>query len=566
MTSYKIKNIMAKVKTHKINTVFEKIKEGKLSLSDKSSFKSFSSISYFKKKELISPHLHKLDENVVDVTIDNYINNDQFVNNSLHTQTVSRINLIHKKNGSTSISSDEINKQIKDVYKKFPKEVVRDIFNQYYSDIKKLKFDDRGQNNKQRYRMIDRANDPVIKVITKESNIKSLVFCRNMVQYLLSMLVIMKNEDPQQFEEYMNQIKQEGNNGNQKGNNQSSQSNQQTDDKGNNNDKSSQQEQQQEQQNNGSSNGAGKSDSDQVEHDNSTLEKMLKKFLDKPDTMSQNMYESAMDQAKDTSKKIEQTMTQEEINELWDNLSDDYDGKESSKLNDYNLSQVYDALMAIDMNGDKLKPHLKKILDRSLSYFQGKEENIYDEFLNNPAIDSVLDFEFLHLKLRKFALEDIQVRDTRKIGKINVYIDKSGSMNGSAHIKDTPMSLMQFAQAVVLRLKKMDVINELYIFDTKIKKKNTELVDILKINSGGGTSLDSVVIDIEKKGVNAIVITDADDSIYTYSDKAFFIGIPGSKFSRCRQESLNDYVKNKQLIQFDGENVYNIGINGHAIK
>jgi hypothetical protein len=141
----------------------------------------------------------------------------------------------------------------------------------------------------------------------------------------------------------------------------------------------------------------------------------------------------------------------------------------------------------------------------------------------------------------------------------------AGSMGSSANIKDTEMDRLTFAKAVLIKLKRMDVINEVYTFNTNIKKRNTELNDLLTINTIGGTSLTRVVNHIAEQGVNAIVITDADDYLNAYSGNAFFLGVAGSNFRCFNPGCRKQYVENKQLIQFTGDHVYNIGLDGFPI-
>jgi hypothetical protein len=141
----------------------------------------------------------------------------------------------------------------------------------------------------------------------------------------------------------------------------------------------------------------------------------------------------------------------------------------------------------------------------------------------------------------------------------------AGSMGSSANIKDTKMDRLTFAKAVLIKLKRMDVINEVYTFNTNIKKRNTELNDLLTIDNSGGTSINRVVNHIAEQGVNAIVITDADDHLNAYSSNAFFLGVAGSNFRCFNPVCRKQYVENKQLIQFTGDHVYNIGLDGYPI-
>lgn len=564
---------MAKAKIYKnMNTLFEKVKTGKV--GGNVAVKTFSNINYFKKKELVKPYLHSIDQRSLDNSIDNYINSAS-IDNGLLEKTTSSINTIRKSRGEMYVDKTAVANQMREVYKKFPKEIGRDVFNQYYSDIKKLSFEDRSDYTKNRYRMIDKANDPVTKVITKDSNIKSMIYSRNMVQYYISMLTIIKAEDPQGYEKLMNDLKKEGanqqpQNGNgcskPGGDKQSGSKPQKSDDQSQ-QDGDAQNDSQNDSVSDAPSNsqsGSGKGDSEQKSSDSkSALDKIMEKFLDKPD--HQSMYDQAMQQAKDTSEKIDKVMSKDDLDELWDKLS--YKSASAfEKIDDKYLNEIEQKLNSIDMNGDKLKPYLKKILDRSFSYFNGKEEHIYDEFLNSPDISEIIEFEMLHPKLRKFALEDIQVKTTKKIGKINCYIDVSGSMSSSAEIPGVSMTRLTFAKAVLLRLKKMDVIDEIFTFNSKVRKRKTDVTDILTIDGSGSTSIDTVINHVCELDKNAIIITDAEDSVHYYSDKAFFIGVAGSDFKGIHYNIITKYVSNKQLIQFNGDNVYNIGLNGMPIK
>lgn len=563
---------MAKGKIYKnMNTLFERVKTGKV--RGNVAVKTFSNINYFKKKELVKPYLHSIDQMSLDNSIDNYIQSDS-INNGLLNKTISRINTIHKNKGETTVVDKEtVVKQMREVYKSFPKEIGRDVFNQYYSDIKKLSFEDRSDYTKNRYRMIDKANDPVTKVITRDSSIKSMIYSRNMVQYYISMLTIIKAEDPQGYEKLMNDLKKEGANqqpqngngsGKPDGDKQSGSQPQKSDDQSQ-QDGDTQSDSQSDASSNSQS-GSNKGDSKQKNNDSkSALDKIMEKFLDKPDHNSQSMYEQAMQQAKDTSEKIDKIMSKDDVDELWDKLS--YNSASAlQKIDDKYLDQIEQKLTSIDMNGDKLKPYLKKILDRSFSYFNGKEEHIYDEFLNSPDISEIIEFEMLHPKLRKFSLEDIQVKTIKKIGKINCYVDISGSMSSSASIPEVSMTRLTFAKAVLLRLKKMDVIDEVFTFNNKVKKRKTDVTDILTIDTSGGTSIDTVINHVDKLDKNAIIITDADDNVYQYSDKVFFIGVAGANFRHIKFEPREKYVSNKQLIQFNGDDVYNIGFDGLPIR
>lgn len=421
---------MAKVYKN-MSTLFERVKLGKIDNQSSVVTKTFSNITYFKKKELVQPHLHYLDVRALDSSISSFIHENSFKNTPLFKKTQDKINAKRASKKLENYDATKLHSEMIQIYDDFPKEVSRDVFNQYYCENGKLQFENRSENNKYRYRMIDRANDPVTKVITRESHIKSMVFSRNMVQYYLSMFAIMKEEDPQEYQEMMNKIQQESSKSNQDGNDggdSKSDSKQQKSDGDDSKGNDSKDDASEPNGNKpGEQSGSGKGDGEQQQDSpQSALDKLMEKFLNNPDNAAQKLYQEAMDTAKQTSSNLDETMSKEDMDDLWEELANNPNKSDTlDKLSDGYLKQMQQKLSEIDINGDKLKSHLKKILDKSFSYFNAKEEPIFDEFLNSPNIDGILDFEFLHPKFRKFSLEDIQVKDVRKSGKINVYIDVS---------------------------------------------------------------------------------------------------------------------------------------------
>ena len=96
-------------------------------------------------------------------------------------------------------------------------------------------------------------------------------------------------------------------------------------------------------------------------------------------------------------------------------------------------------------------------------------------------------------------------------------------------------------------------------------KSNSDIVSVAMIGTSGGTTINNVVHSINKHGVNALVITDAEDSCGVYSDKAFFIGIKGAKFNHFKAETIKEYSEKDQVIIFDGSSIKRVGPNGREI-
>ena len=564
-------------KTYKnMSTILEKVKTGKIDNVVKTN--KFSNIKYFKKNEIIEPYLHIVDTEVLSRNLWHFVSY-QMHNNKVFNKIHEKINAKNVNLKGKEITKTDLANKMIGIYTSFPKEIIYDIFNQFNTNSYKLKYKDRTPGNKNRFKFIDKANDSVLKIITNNSNIRSLVFTENILQYYLSLLVELEMDNPEDFKNLMKDLKKKDDDNDSGDSNDAT--NNQDDDKqdgdGNKTDVSSQPVDNQQdttnqngddsqndttdssvpkQNNNQQSSGAGKGISDQKQ---TSPDELLNKMLT-PTKENEKLFNDVVEQAKESIDFIEKIMSEDEIQKHWDT-------KNAEKFNPEGLRKVQNILKTIELNSDSLKPYIKKIVDKSFSYFDSKTTEVYDEFLNNPEVSEIIGFEYFHPKFKNLMIEDIQIKDTKKVGKVNVYLDVSGSMSSSAGIKDTPMDKLTFSKALLLKLKKMDVINEIYTFNTKIKKLNdVDLSSVLTIDTSGGTSLDLVISDIINKDKPSIVITDADDSIKYYSEKAFILGVAGASFNRVAKHALDQYRANNQLIVFNGDDVKKVNERGYAIN
>jgi uncharacterized protein with von Willebrand factor type A (vWA) domain len=216
-----------------------------------------------------------------------------------------------------------------------------------------------------------------------------------------------------------------------------------------------------------------------------------------------------------------------------------------------------------------LKEKIKKLLDKSVSYFSANETTEYEDLFNSDNIAGLEDYELLHPKLRKIFAEDLQVKNTKKVGKIDIYIDISGSMSSSCGVSGDDgnyISKLDFCKAFAAKLKSMDMLNELYMFDNRVKKGKTDVISISMMDCGGGTTIDAAVRSIEKNGVNALVITDAEDDCSIYSDKAFFIGVEGARFNYFHDNTIKEYSNKGQVVVFDGKTISKVNEEGNIVK
>jgi hypothetical protein len=549
-----------------MSTIFEKVKMGEISSTPQR--RLFTNLDYKKKAELIKPYLHPIDDFGLKRTLDRTYgpgNNNNYSEQMAAVQNAITSGILTKKDGKDAYTFLH---KMREIYTKLPREIFADIYNQYYSNIKNLKYEDRTDSNKNRFRMVDKANDPVTKIITSGSNIKSLVFTKSMIEYLLTMLVKMEDEDPEEFQKFMNNLK---------GNGQGEQKAQ-----GNNNQPS---EGEGEGEGEGEEEGSpdepssskdagqksGKGDTGKGSY-SEQLEKILKRFTEEPNIQTQQFFDKQMDRAKETVDALEKGLSEEDIKKMWSDLTKgnltDVD-KVTTRLNPESVKNLRDELAKIRMNMSGLKSTIKNLLDKSIAFFSAKEKVTFDQFLDNPMIDEIQEYMYLHPKLRKVCVDDLLVKEIERKGKIDVYVDVSGSMGSSAQIKGLSgserISRLTFAKSLVLKLKEMDMLNDVYSFQNRVSKEGNTVSDIVFIDGNGGTSLNNVVKKIEENGTNALIITDAEDRCQMYSDKAFFIGVAGSDFRSFEDNVVAEYSRRNQIVIFDGNRIMKVDSKGCTV-
>lgn len=595
---------MAKKQYKNVYTILEKAKRGELDFS--SSPRLYSNIQYNVRGEIIKPYLHYLDERALNRAVTKFIEEPASHN---------KVNELAKQHNKKLISPETLTAEMKTIWEKFPKETINDIFNINYQDIENLKFEDRTSSNKFRFKMIEKANNPIAKVVTRNNNIKSMVYTRSMIQYYLMLMAMLQQEDKAAFDDLMDNLQgiDTGNDDSQcsgKGKSQASGKGQ-----GKGLDQQQQSQQTGSQQNNPSdtgnsspqpgdsgteqnpapnnpsqdpakSNGQDPS-ADQGPTQNSSnsapgqsngqagtgnvkksaqshLDTLMNKFENQP--AAQKILDEVLENAKQTTEKLEEVMTESQLNDMWDDLSGF--GRTSEKalnrLNKEYLEKIAQQLKSVSINMNGIKGKIKSLLDKSMSYFSAQEKPYFENIFDAGTMDGFQDYELLHPMLRKLCSEDMNVKEIKKVGKIDIYVDCSGSMSSGCGIKGEDghaMSRLLFAKAFAFKMKELNLLNEVFSFQNSVTHEGNTAEDILSMTDGGGTSFTSVIQSIEKLKRNAVIITDAEDSCHQYTERAFFIGVQGARFNSFN----SNYQAKNQLAIFDGNKVYAVDPSGRAI-
>ena len=495
-----------------VYTILEKVKKGEIKSHYKDDDGLFGKINFYKKPDLIKPHMHWLDEARIERIMDAYIEDTKMVK-EVYDRFSKSADFRDKILDNQKPDMSSFYEKVKETYRNFPKHIVKDIFKMYYNKVNELEFEERTEKNTGKYKFLEKANNPVAKIMTEKSNLKSAIFARNIVGHYITRLTTMDYIAPDDAETIKN-----GLSGN----------------------------------------------SDQFNEDDmcDALSNMFNS------TQGKNGFEKAMNDATQLCKEMDQSMDQEIQEKMFDNANaSGSDGTAGNLSPDY-IRQVAARLSKMNLSMGSLKQKIKKLLDKSVSYFSAREEVEYEDLFNSDNIAGLEDYELLHPKLRKIFAEDVYVKNTKAIGKIDLYIDISGSMSSGCGVEDNDgnhISRIDFCKAFAAKLKELDMLNDVYLFDTRVKKYKNDVISISMIDTGGGTTINSAVSRIENNGVNALIITDAEDGCNIYSEKAFFIGLQGANFSYFNEETIAQYSNKDQVVIFDGRTIRHVNEHGDVI-
>ena len=279
--------------------------------------------------------------------------------------------------------------------------------------------------------------------------------------------------------------------------------------------------------------------------------------------MEDSQDENGGEPSQETQDKVEQLMKQsqsqlekamEEANETIKDMKDlGFGGQEAgdgtSDQNNLDINQIKNILSRVKSgSNDRLKKLFKVLLDNSKNYFTSKKKYYDESIFDAEELDEMEGLEYLNPSFKNAHLMDIVAKTSKSVGKVDLYIDCSGSM-GSSLVE---------AKVIALKLLNMNYVHEVYYFDNCVYKPKQDFGSILKFDKHGGTNFDAVVDSINENNRNAVVLTDGCARTYQYTEKAFWVGIDGASFSSpfSGNDSSKKYLTNKQCIKFENSGKY----------
>lgn len=556
------KKIKADTLLRKIQKGSSSIKTGNSSRVPSFNFDDSGRIQMFKKREIVQPYLHPIDSQIVNEQIEKVVKQ----------------------------SLKQIDPEIEKNYDKLlPRHLVNDLYSLYYNPSGKMKFEGLDKTNKVKFDILDSINNSLLKIVTNNSHIGSYVYTEEIGKFLYKKFMEMPPEQRKKLEEALNNCNQGGGQGNGQSQKQQGQGQGQ-------NGKDKQQGQgsqpqpgdgqsngQQGQRPNQDQNSSGRMDSnpheqDKKDGDNSSrgaannshgnnshkdmsqdaadqMDKDLKDMLDKlsqnlNSKQSQKELEKAFDEAQKKLDKLrdvgvdienDENMPEEEQKEIVRNLN--------------NLDSIRDSLRALSVSKEKIMKAVKKILDGTTNYFSRKCTITDVELFEADDILDINGLELLHPFFKKSRLFDMSITERKYIGKFDLYVDCSGSMGSGCGGDLERVRRIDLAKSLAMQMKELGILGELYEFEDRPKKIMNTDISILMMAARGGTNIETVLQNIVKSGNNAVVLSDGESHINTYTEKALFVGV-GTDFSYFRDYDGpgQRFVEESQCIYYDGKN------------
>ena len=267
----------------------------------------------------------------------------------------------------------------------------------------------------------------------------------------------------------------------------------------------------------------------------------------------EDIVDNALEKAKGNIEKAKDK-SDEKIKDLEDQL-----GKEAMKdlmHNDPEFLEKIDELRArlrnVSINKSSIQKVMEKILNESMNYFSKKFKRVEESLFDCEDCEDLFGLEFLNPIFKNAELMSIGNESRVYKGKIDLYLDCSGSMSSTETFEGDSIRMIDLAKGIAMVLHRMGMIDNLYFFDNYLYKiENVNEISILSFSRSGGTNFNKVIDMINEEGNNSVIITDGYDNCRKYSKQAFWIGIGGTTFAPYGDSAFTNYRENKQCVAYN---------------
>jgi len=297
----------------------------------------------------------------------------------------------------------------------------------------------------------------------------------------------------------------------------------------------------------GDTDGPGSKSNEKSTHGDLDPNDIMDEKLDDILNKNENKLNKAMDRAEKTMDDLKQQLGEEALEEL---------SQEDPEFLD-TVDNLKEALNKIKISKDSIRQVLSKILNESSNYFSLKYKTKDESIFEADDLDDLQGLEYLSPLFRNTMLMDA-VNETRIYkGKIDLYLDCSGSMGSSQTFEGTNIRMIDLVKGIAIVLFRMKMLDKLYFFDTSLFEiKNINEFTILSFDRSGGTDFDKVVNQARINGRNSVCITDGEDNCSEYIKNIFWVGVGGTQFKSYWGDgnAFDLYKTNKQCVTYNSRN------------
>lgn len=248
---------------------------------------------------------------------------------------------------------------------------------------------------------------------------------------------------------------------------------------------------------------------------------------------------------------------------LTDTVKDDEDesngGNSASKTGGFNdimkKFEFMNLVKKVSVDSKALTDMVKHSIDSTVSYFTANYREFKESIITAENVNELIGAEYVADELFMTHFEDIETTYRKYKMKLDVYIDISGSMDSMYNFDKKRLCCLDICKLLTIKLKQKGILNKIHVFNTMVIPRKS-LKHLLDTSTSGGTSIDVVLQEIIKSGIPSLIITDAQDSISHYTDKAYFLTIGGGSPSCYNAELKGLYNANHQGISYLTNNTF----------
>ena len=393
-----------------------------------------------------------------------------------------------------------------------PQEMINDIYSMYVnSEVKRRPKD---KSNTIRHKVLNKVYNSLTKVVTEDSPLYTQILTRELA------LVLQKIEDELKEEQEKRGMDKNGFSENMDNDSEENKNNEE--------------------------NSEDSKDSSQSSKSGNSSRQSYEDAIDNLLNKHDNNIKKALDDADEKIKDLENKLGKEAMKDL---SKSDPDFLEK-------IDELKNALSNVSFNKSSIKKVLEKILNESMNYFSQKFSRIEESIFDCEECEDLFGLENLHPVFKNAKLFDVSNESRIYKGKIDLYLDCSGSMNYKEKFEGNYLRMIDLVKGIAMTLYRMGMIENLYFFDHELYEiKNINEISILSFSQSGGTDFNKVVKNIKEKGNNSVIITDGEDSCNYYDKRAFWIGVGGTRFSSYYgSKTFNTYKKSKQCVTYNSAN------------